>query len=267
MAFRKGDDLRFDESYGLAWFEDIDFSLTAAGENRRLVADPSTWVHHTRGTTTEDLGVPVQSVGFWKSSDRFHAKWNFAFMAEVVADPENPVATLIEIGERINPFFPEARYVALAKELLTSEVKHEITSGEWAHSQLQALVRLTMAIDLRDVLRTLEDKLNTYEPDVAFNEMLIQYYFGLSVYSRCKMYIDKVEDERKTLSMFLFLLKIAFAERDMEQAAELATVLSGHCPVNPELLLIASHVHEHFRQDEDAASFRALARQLNPSIA
>ena len=267
MAFRKGDDLRFDESYGLAWFEDIDFSLTAAGDNRRLVADPSTWVHHTRGTTTEDLGVPVQSVGFWKSSDRFHAKWNFAFMAEVVADPENPVATLIEIGERINPFFPEAPYVALAKELLTSEVKHEITSGELAHSQLQALVRLTMAIDLRDVLRTLEDKLNTYEPDIAFNEMLIQYYFGLSVYSRCKMYIDKVEDERKTLSMFLFLLKIAFAERDMEQAAELATVLSGYCPVNPELLLIASHVHEHFRQDEDAASFKALARQLNPSIA
>jgi hypothetical protein len=231
------------------------------------VADPSTWVHHTRGTTTEDLGIPVQSVGFWKSSDRFHTKWNFVFMAEVVADPENPVATLIEIGERINPFFPEAPYVALVKELLTSEVKHEITSGDWAHSRLQALVRLTMAIDLRDVLRTLEDKMNTYEPDVAFNEMLIQYYFNLSVYSRCKMYIDKVEDERKTLSMFLFLLKIAFAERDMEQAAELATVLSGYCPVNPELLMISSQVHEHFRQDEDAASFKALARQLNPSIA
>jgi hypothetical protein len=81
------------------------------------------------------------------------------------------------------------------------------------------------------------------------------------------MYIDKVDDERKTLSMFLFLLKIAFAERDMEQAAELATVLSGYCPVNPELLMISSHVHEHFRQDEDAASFKALARQLNPSIA
>lgn len=266
MAFRKGDELRFDESYGLAWFEDIDFSL-AAGENRRLVADPSTWVHHTRGTTTEDLGIPVQSVGFWKSSDRFHTKWNFAFMAEVVADPENPVSTLIEIGERINPFFPEAPYLALAKELLTSEVKHEITWGDWAHSQLQALMRLTMAIDLRDVLRTLEDKMNTYEPDIAFNEMLIQYYFNLSVYSRCKMYIDKVEDERKTLSMFLFLLKIAFAERDMEQAAELATVLSEYCPVNPELLMISSHVHEHFRQDEDAASFRALALQLNPSIA
>lgn len=266
MAFRKGDELRFDESYGLAWFEDIDFSL-AAGENRRLVADPSTWVHHTRGATTEDLGISVQSVGFWKSSDRFHTKWNFAFMAEVVADPENPVSTLIEIGERINPFFPEAPYLALAKELLTSEVKHDITSGDWAHSQLQALMRLTMAIDLRDVLRTLEDKMNTYEPDIAFNEMLIQYYFNLSVYSRCKMYIDKVEDERKTLSMFLFLLKIAFAERDMEQAAELATVLSGYCPVNPELLMISSHVHEHFRQDEDAASFRALALQLNPSIA
>lgn len=266
MAFRKGDELRFDESYGLAWFEDIDFSLTAAGEDRRIVADPTTWVHHTRGTTTEDLGIPVQSVGFWKSSDRFHTKWRFAYLAEIVADPDHPVSTLIEIGERINPFFPEAPYVTLAKELLTSEVKHEIISGDWSHTQLQALVRLTMAIDLRDVLRTLEDKMNTYEPDIAFNEMLIQYYFTLSVYSRCKMYIDKVEDERKTLSMFLFLLKIAFAERDMEQAAELATVLSGYCPVNPELLMIASQVHEHYKQDEDAASFKALARQLNPSI-
>ncbi|MEN9839198.1 MAG: hypothetical protein RL177_677 [Bacteroidota bacterium] len=267
MGFRKSDALRFDESFGLAWFEDIDFSLTAAGENRRIVADPSTWVHHTRGTTTEDLGIPVQSVGFWKGSDRFHSKWKYAFMAEIVPDPENPVSTLIEIGERINPFFPEAPYVAMAKELFTSEVKHEITSGEWSHAQLQALVRLTMAIDLRDVLRTLEDKMNAYPPDVAFNEMLIQYYFTLSVYSRCKMYIDKVEDEHKTLSMFLFLLKIAFAERDMDQAAELATALSEHCPVNPELLLIASQVHEHFRHEEDAASFKALARQLNPAIA
>lgn len=266
MAFRNKDNLRFDESYGLAWFDDIDFCLAAAGDDRRIVADPSTWVHHTRGTTTEDLGIPVQSVGFWKSSDRFHAKWNFAFMTEVVADPENPVSTLIEIGERINPFFPEAPYVALAKDLFTSEVKHEVLSGEWTPSQLQALVRLTMAIDHRDVLRTLEDKLNASEPDVAFSEMLIQYYFNLSVYSRCKMYIDRVDDDRKTLPMFLFLLKIAYAERDMTLAAQLANELNSHCPVNPDLLMITSHVHGHFRQQDEAESFKALARQLNPSI-
>ncbi len=259
--------LRFDESYGLAWFEDIDFSLSAAGENRRIVADPTTWVHHTRGTTTEDLGIPVQSVGFWKSSDRFHTKWRFAYLAEIEADADQPVGALIDIGERINPFFPETPYLTQGKELLTSEVKHEILSGDWSSTQLQALVRLMMAIDQRDVLRSLEDKLNTYEPDIAFNEVLIQFYFNLSVYSRCKMYIDQIEDDRKTLSMFLFMLKIAFAERDMEQAAELATVLSGYCPVNPELLMIASKVHEHYKQHEDAASFKALARQLNPSIA
>ncbi len=267
MAFRKSDALRFDESFGLAWFEDIDFSLAAAGDVRRVVADPSIWVHHTGGTTTSDLGLTSQSVPFWKNSDLFHRKWNYGYLMHPNEADSEVIERLILIGERINPFFPEEPYIALIKVALTSEVKQEILTGDWSVPQLQAFIRLMMAIDARDILRTLEDKLNGYAPDIAFTEMLIQYYFSLSVFSRCKMYLERIDDDSKTLGMYLFLLKIIHAERDMEQAAELATVLTGYCPVNPELLMISAQIHDYYRHAEEAETFRSLSRQLNPTLA
>ncbi len=266
LAFRKQDDLAFDESFGLAWFDDIDFCLTAAGESKRIVADPSIWVHHRMGTTTDDLGINTTSAAYWKNSDHFHRKWDFKFIPEIDSTETEPVGKVIAIGALINPYFPEEPYITELRNLFTSEVKHEIATGEWSRDQSHALIRALMAVDQRDLLRTLEEKMDQSELDITMVELLIQYYYDLLIFSRCKSYIEKVDEQDRTLSMYLTLLKIAISNKELESAAEMATVLTGFCPTHPELLMLSAQIHDHYRHPEEAETFRTLARQLNPSI-
>ncbi len=266
LAFRKQDELAFDESFGLAWFEDIDFCITAAGESKRIVADPSIWVHHRMGTTTDDIGINTTSAAYWKNSDHFHRKWDYKFITEIDSTETESVGKVIAIGALINPYFPEEPFILELRQLFTSEVKHEIATGEWSRDQLHALIRALMAVDQRDLLRTLEEKMDLSELDLTMVELLIQYYYDLLIFSRCKSYIEKVAEQDRTLSMYLILLKISISNKELESAAELATVLTGFCPTHPELLMLAAQIHDHYRHPEEAETFRTLARQLNPSI-
>lgn len=266
FAFRKQDELAFDESFGLAWFDDIDFCITAAGVKKRIVADPSIWVHHRMGTTTDDLGINTTSAAYWRNSDQFHRKWDYRFIPEIDSAETEPVGKVIAIGAVINPYFPEEPYIAELRHLFTSEVKHEIATGEWSREQMHALLRALMALDQRDLLRTLEEKLPQGDLDITMVELLIQYYYDLLIFSRCKAYIEKVDEQDRTLSMYLTLLKISISNKELESAAELATVLTGYCPTHPELLMLSAQIHDHYRHTEEAETFRSLARQLNPSI-
>lgn len=266
LVFRKQDELAFDESFGLAWFDDIDFCITAVGESKRIVADPSIWVHHRMGTTTDDLGILNTSAAYWKNSDHFHRKWDFKFIPEIDSTETEPVGKVIAIGALVNPYFPEEPYLSELRNLFTSEVKHEIATGEWNRDQSHALIRALMAVDQRDLLRTLEEKMDLGDLDFTMVELLIQYYYDLLIFSRCKSYIEKVDEQDRTLSMYLTLLKISISNKELESAAEMATVLTGFCPAHPELLMLSAQIHDHYRHPEEAETFRTLARQLNPSI-
>lgn len=264
FAFRKDDGLRMDESFGMAWFDDIDFCRTAAGDGRRIVLERSAWVGHAGGTTTQDLGVAIQSVAYWQNAASFHRKWAYKTLPE--PDPlfTEPIDILLGIGSSINPLFPETPYLRRIEPLFVSEIRHEIAIGTWNQAEIDSLLRLLMATNQRDLLRTTEEKLDIATADRATIELLIEYYYRLRIFSRCRMYVEKMPEERRSFAMYLTLVAIAVEEKEMEQAAELATFLNGYYPVNPWLLRLSADIHAHYRNTDEAKAFRELAFKLDP---
>jgi glycosyltransferase involved in cell wall biosynthesis len=266
MAFRRQDRFRFDESYGKAWFDDVDFCLEAAKDGRRIVIQQGAWVAHARGITTNDLGVGVQSDRYWLNADHFHRKWNYRLLPSIDPGATVPIDKLLAIGAIINPLYPETPLLKEAVPLLTSEARHEILVGHWTQTEIDHLLRLLMALNLRELLRAMEDKLDPTTADPGTVEILIRYYHRLRIFSRCRLYVESMPESRRTFDMMLHLLEIAVEEGEMEKAAELATALSGSFPVNPSLLRLSAAIHEHYRNTEDVKAFRSLAEKVDPVL-
>ena|GEM_PF-6041978 len=266
MAFRRDDRFRFDESYGKAWFDDVDFCLEAAKDGRRIVIQRGAWVAHARGITTNDLGVGGQSDRFWLNADHFHRKWSYRLLPAIDPEATVPIDRLLAIGAIINPLYPETPLLKEAVPLLTSEVRHEILVGHWTQTDIDHLLRVLMALNMRDLLRAMEDKLDPSLADTGTVEMLIRYYHRLRIFSRCRLYVESMPESRRTFDMMLHLLEIAVEEGEMEKAAELATYLSGSFPVNPSLLRLSAAIHEHYQNADDVKAFRSLAEKVDPML-
>jgi len=266
MAVRKEDRFRFDESYGKAWFDDVDFCLEAAKDGRRIVIQRGAWVAHARGITTNDLGVGGQSDRYWLNADHFHRKWNYRLLPSIDPEATVPIDKLLAIGAIINPLYPETPLLKEAVPLLTSEVRHEIMVGHWTQTDIDHLLRVLMALNMRDLLRAMEDKLDPTTADPGTVEMLIRYYHRLRIFSRCRLYVDSMPESRQTYDMMLHLLEIAVEEGEMDKAAELATHLSGSFPVNPSLLRLSATIHEHYQNTDDVMAFRTLAEKVDPVL-
>lgn len=266
MAFRAEDGLRFDETYGKAWFDDVDFCLQAAASGRRIVVETSVWVSHARGTTTQDIGAGIQSDAYWINTDLFHRKWTYRMLPAIDPAATVPIDRLLAIGAIINPLYPEAPLLKEAMSLMNSEIRHEMQTGHWNQTEVDSLLRLLMALNLRDLLRIIEDKLDPSTADRNTVEILIRYYHRLRIFSRCRLYVENTPEERRTFAMYLVVLDIAVEERDMEQAAELATFLNGYYPVNPSLLRLSAAIHEHYQNTDEASAFRVLAEKLDPML-
>lgn len=266
MAFRAEDGFRFDETYGKAWFDDVDFCLQAAKDGRRIAVQPSAWVAHARGTTTNDVGVGLQSDAYWINADVFHRKWGYRLLPAIDPAATVSIDRLLAIGAIINPLYPEAPLLKEATSLMSSEIRHEMQIGHWNQAEIDSLLRLLMALNLRDLLRILEDKLDPATADRSTIEILIRYYHRLRIFSRCRTYVENMPEDRRSFAMYLVVLDIAVEERDMEQAAELATFLNGYYPVNPMLLRLSAAIHEHYQNADEANAFRMLAEKLDPQL-
>lgn len=266
MAFRNRPGLTMNRDYGLAYFDDADFCYRLQKKGFRIVIDNKEQVVHLGGKTTGDLGLSLFSKQYWKNASLFHKEWGIEPRFPSDQTRTDPLRQFVLLGQLINPFYPEQHLLDYFEHLFTSEQKTRILKTEFPPEALKAMIRLLMATNQRDVLRSLEQQLDPLPPDTQLYYELVTFYFDRTIYSRCKRYLARLENTRLPVELELYHLKIAIGEKDYARAAELLKVMMDRIPTHPEVLIAAASIHRKNGNREQSAKFTALAQTFDPSI-
>lgn len=266
MVFRNETGLTMSKHYGLAYFDDADFCFRLQKKGYRIVVDNRETITHLYGQTTSDVGLNMRGKAYWKNAALFQGEWSLEpqFPAEHTGD--DPIRQFIIIGELINPFYPEKHLLDYFWKLFTSEQKTRVYNSDFPSGELKAMIRVMMAANQREILRRLEQQLNSYPPDMQLYHDLIVFYFDRTIYSRCKLYLDKIGDHEMPSDLAIYELKIAIGEKDYRKAAKLLENLIEVLPTHPEILLSAAEIHRKSGNREQSEKFMSLARTFNPYI-
>ncbi len=263
MMFRH-ENLTFDGTFGAAWFEDIDFCFQLRSKGLKTGIAPGLWARHAFGLTTSDLGIPAQSPRYWKNAALFHDKWNIETRLPDDIGNTNDIQKLLLLSELINPYFPEPELKQLFEDLFTSELRTQILESKWPGDILAGLVRVMMRMEVRDVLRSLEDELNDVELDENMLYELAWFYYQHNIFSRSRHYIAEFAGEDLPFHFRLLELEMLLAEKELEEAVVLLTSLFEENPSHPDLYRISGDLHTLNGNNEEASRFFALARQIDP---
>jgi GT2 family glycosyltransferase len=76
MMLRKSKVGKFDEQYGLAYFDDMDYCLTDVKNGGVIGVAAGLSVDHLGGATTSAIGLEGFSRAYWKNASLFETKWN-----------------------------------------------------------------------------------------------------------------------------------------------------------------------------------------------
>ena len=267
MAFRNEPGLVLSKDYGLAFFEDTDFCLRIQNKGYRIVIAEQERVHHTGGITTSDLGIARYSKNYWHNSAIFHKNWEIEPRFPSERTKDDPLHQLTLLGKLINPFYPEKHLLDYFSEIFTSEQRTRVFHAEFPPEALKAMIRLMMATNQRETLRRLEQQLQDLPADQKLYHELIAFYFDRTIYSRCKLYLNRLEQEvGLTVTLILYRLKIAIGEKDYELAASILQQMMDHAPTHPEGLISAAEIHRRNDNHEQSEKFAALAKTFNPFL-
>jgi GT2 family glycosyltransferase len=264
MMLRKKNVGKFDEQYGLAYFEDMDYCLQDVKNGGSIAVAVGLSVDHLGGATTSAIGMESFSRAYWKNASLFESKWNLLPPLPEYSNDENPIKKLVAISNVINPYYPETHLLTAIINLMTSEVRNEIIETKHSQKQLSSLIRLMMIIDMRDVLRTLEERLiiNEYDPHLIYQ--LIDFYYQKNIYSRCQKYLAKINPNYKSFGFGLLELRVLMGTKDISKAVELLSRLINEVPTHPELFKITADIHRIQGNKTEADEFYSLAYQTDP---
>ena len=264
MMLRKSKAHKFDERYGLAHFDDMDYCLEDAKNGGVVAIASGIKVNHLGGSTTSVIGRESYSRPYWKNASEFETKWDALPQLAPFTEDDTEIEKLTMISELLNPFYPEGHLIDLANEIMTSEVRNDIIEGNYSVSQHVALIRLMMILDMRDVARVLEDKLDPNEFDDALMQQLIDFYYQKNIYSRSLKYLKKIDHSKKPFSFKLIELKVYMGAREIDKASNLLSELIREVPTHPDLFKITSDIHKLQGNRSEADQFYAMAHQTDP---
>jgi glycosyltransferase involved in cell wall biosynthesis len=253
--------LRFDEDYRLCFFEIEDFCRQIKKGGKELVVVRDTHVDHKPGSTLSMLGLQLSPDLKWRNRALFYQKWGNKKTFEVPGGNSHP-ERFLKLGAPDNPIDPDQAWVDTVKEYLTNEVKTEITRGSWSEDELLTIVLTLLIADERELLRTMEDRLENVNPDRSLLMLFVYFYFQKNIFSRCRHYIEM--DESGDPIFDLFRLKMLVADKEFEEAVPLLNKLLDQFPTNPELFHLAAEMYDKSGETGEAKSFFAMANQLDP---
>jgi len=254
-------ELRFDEGYRLCFFEIEDFCRQVKKSGKEIVVVRDTHVDHQPGATLTMLGLQLNPDLKWRNRALFYKKWGNKKPVPVPDGSSHP-ERFLKLGAPDNPLDPDQEWVAAVKEYLTNEVKTEITRGSWSEEELLTIVLTLLIADERELLRTMEDKLENVNPDRSLLMLFVYFYFQKNIFSRCRHYIDM--DESGDPIFDRFRLKMLVADKEFDDAVPLLNKLLDKFPTNPELFYLAGEMYDKAGETGEAKSFYAMANQLDP---
>lgn len=263
MMVRKESARSFDERYGLAHFDDMDYCLEDAKQGGVIAVATGLRVGHLGGATTSVIGRDSSSRSYWRNAAEFEKKWDALPPVPDFTDVA-PIDRLCKISELLNPYYPEKHILDIARLMIDSELKNEILERNYPVQKQIALIKLMIALDMRDISRVLEDSLDDNDFDQALIQLLIDFYFNRNIYSRCHKYLNKNSLEEKSFEIKLLELKVLMGARDFEKSTELLSELISVMPAHPELFKITSDIHRLQGNRAESEEFYALAHQTDP---
>ena len=256
-----GNHLRFDEEYRLCHFEMEDFCRQIEDEGGKIYAVSATRAEHRDGATTQTMGMMMVPELKWANRDRYHKKWGPKPDYRLPNQGSHP-DRFISLGAPDDPLHPDIEWVNVVQRYLTDEVRTEILRTKWDEEDLITIVSTLLIADERELLRTLEDRINNFELTPALIILFVQYYFNKNIYSRCKHYLSKAGKSHPVFD--LYRLKIYVADKETEKATPLLTRMLEEYPASPDLLHLAGDLYRQTGVEEEAKSFYALSNQLDP---
>ncbi len=259
MVMRADLGIKFDTRYGLAWFDDIDFCWQVQDKGLKTSILKSAFVRHEFGATLNGTGHEYKSKTYQQNYIKFCEKWNWS---PQLNPSEDPLEELVDIGQRVNVYFPENVFTDRIEELLTAEVKTALSNTTPEGAELEAFIRVMMAAEQRDLLRRLEELLPLPTDEILTQE-LIDFYYDRSIYSRCKKYLGALRNQNSAFAR-IYELRIAFGEKDLDLAIDLFNSLSAEFTTNAEIYHIAAKILDLTDDTETAEEFRTMAEQLDP---
>jgi GT2 family glycosyltransferase len=262
MMFRAAAAPEFDENYGLAYAEDADICQELRAQGWKIGIAAGVFAKHYQGATTLEIGLDINGPEYWINAAFFNKKWGLETELPDLGDKEE-MEQLAILGGLINTYRPEEELLSYAEGLLSSETRTRITEAKPNRETLSSLIRILMLLDQRDILRTVEEKMDHYEADPALALRLIHYYFERNIYSRCMKYI-KACGPGLPVTEKVFRLKIAIGEKDMDLAVTLLNELMNEAPVHPGIYKLAGDIHIIENNRREADEFYNLAIQIDP---
>lgn len=253
--------VRFDEEYELCYFEMDDFCKQIVECDQELIVVRDTVVEHQRGTTIKMMGLELNPELKWMNRERFYKKWGSNRPVELPKEGTHP-ERFQKLGAPDNPMNPSAEWVEAVQKYLTNEVRTEILRKEWTDDEFFTIILTLLIADERELLRTLEERIDEMKPDTSLLVLFIHYYFKKNIYSRCKHYMSLAEKNHPIFD--LYRLKIFVADKEFDKAIPLLNEMLGEFPSSPELFYLAGEMYEKNDEQGEAKSFFAMASQLDP---
>lgn len=264
ILLKKENPFRFDDVFGLAYFEDLDLSNQISNAGKKIYLHTGVEVDHKYGITTGMLGITTQSDYYALNMSKFNKKWGF----EPIYDPKfnqlKKLDRVLLIAGKMNPVDPEKHLFEEFKLNFTDEVKTEIVKTKWDEEYAIAIASMLMKTDQRETLRKIETQLDAFNLPINLVQDLVRYYFDRNIYSRCAHYLNQYGNDATFTDAAIYQLKIFLGERMLEEAAELLGSLFTVFPGNPELYKLLGDMHQFQNNKEEADQFYALAAQIDP---
>lgn len=252
---------RFDEEYELSFFDMKDFCMQVLDSDHDIIVAANARCEHAEGRTSSMMGLNLVPFLKWSNKDRFSKKWGAPVENRIPPQGPHP-DRLKKLGIPHDPLNPDVEWVDAVQSYLTSEVKTEILRTDWAENDLITIISALIIADERELLRTLEDRLDNLELPNAFLLLIIEYYFSKNIFSRCKHYLEKGKQSHPAFD--LYRLKILVADKETEKAAPLLTSMLDKYPSSPDLMRLAGDIYRQNGDLDEAKSFYALASQIDP---
>lgn len=264
MMMRNIDGVRFNEAFGLAWYEDADLCMQLADRGFRVGVATAATANHYHRVTTDAMGLTLEPESRWENADIFNARWHrspdltfppeegeLGDILEKIPMPVNPLNPPVYWIDQIELFFNDERKTALLQKTLTER-------------ELLLLLRVLLTADKRELLRQIESKIEKTNVEIpeSLLRSLIRYYYRNNIYSRCCLYLERKECKGPFYD--LYRLRIAVADKETPQAVELLNTLMETFPCHPELYRLAGEIHRMAGDATEADSFFKIAGQLRP---